>query len=186
MIMFIQLPRKKISHGREARQRRRAGRLPFDPGKIGPRPIEVIPQGRLELPDRRIFTMGYDSRVFFFYPLHRQFHIGLPRTNPYLADHDILQPDMIDAIDIHDIRAACLLWRQHHPPFPTIVRLPGDRLPIEFDRDLLSRRSPSPDPDSDLPLQHHDVADQTGYFYLPDSRRTNKPEKHTRKHTFLA
>ena len=96
---------------------------------------------------------------------HRQphLHVRLARADPYLADEDVVQLDLVLAADGHVVGLAIgLHGRQHHLPIALGVGLGRGRRLVELDRDLFAGIGPAPDGQRPVALQHHVAAKHLG------------------------
>ncbi len=117
----------------------------------------------LKCPDRRIRTICDLLRITVFHPLHGQFHIRLPGTDPHVPDQNILYDRLVSGIipDIHRVRTARLRFLHPYFPNPFPISKGNIFLPQESDHYLSPRLVKSPDTHPLFLLQHHTVTDQS-------------------------
>src|SRR5271165_6252882 len=87
------------------------------------------------------------------------FHVGLTGCEPHIADHDVVERDVVVRYYGELIWTARRLWRKVHTPLTEAVR--GCRAVDAAHRDgnFLVRVGPPPDMDGPVPLENHVTAE---------------------------
>ncbi len=117
----------------------------------------------LKCPDRRIRTICDLFRITVFHPLHGQFHIRLPGTDPHVPDQNVLYDRLVSGIipNIHRIRTARLRFLHPYFPYPFPIGKGNIFLSQKSNHYLSPRLVKSPDTHPLFLLQHHTVTDQS-------------------------
>ena len=102
-------------------------------------------------------------------PLNGPLHVGLAGTEPYLADHHVLNCNTV-----HGERLAHRVGRhggQRHQPVPIRVGRCGDDLSVKRHRHRFTGVRPTPYLDRHIPLQDHVVVEEPGQPHLRFCRK---------------
>ena len=90
---------------------------------------------------------------------HPPSHIGLARTQPYVAEKDVFKRNRVAASNNDIERSARIVRREMEHPLAVLIRDGGVFLAFERDRDPFAGVRPAPQGSLQSALEHHVVAD---------------------------
>ena len=167
MNFLLQIPPKKVADGSEAvptalSDGLRGTNAPIAFGRIdrhsatraGSGDIRNLKQTDVGIIRRRDFCGGIVDIA------DAEFHVGLPGTNPDIANKNIFERDSFRPADIQRIRAACLERADFRQPL-AICASNGPGFPaVEKNGHDFPRRRPTPDGIGYAALKHHVIRKQ--------------------------
>ncbi len=118
--------------------------------------------GHIEEADLRVIRGG-DLLLGIQRLGHGPLHVGLARADPDFAEEDIVESDRVLPLHGHGVGLAVRLQgRKVDPPLSVGTSFGGAALAGKLNRDFLSCRRRSPNPNQFLLLQDHVVAKDLG------------------------